>query len=57
MSIPNLSAHIWSVANLLRGDYKRSNKGKIFLPFTIFKRLDCVYDYAVYAYVMIQQVI
>ena len=42
MSLPNLSAHIWSVADLLRGDYKRSDNGKIILPFTILRRLDCV---------------
>ena len=42
MSLPNLSAHIWSVADLLRGDYRRADNGKIILPFTILRRLDCV---------------
>ena len=31
MSEPNLSAFIWSVANLLRGDYKQSEYGKVIL--------------------------
>jgi type I restriction enzyme M protein len=38
----NLSAFIWSVADLLRGDYKQSDYGKVILPFTILRRLDCV---------------
>src|ERR1700674_4862801 len=38
----NLSAFIWSVADLLRGDYKQSEYGKVILPFTVLRRLDCV---------------
>ena len=37
-----LSAFIWSVADLLRGDYKQSEYGKVILPFTVLRRLDCV---------------
>jgi hypothetical protein len=33
---------IWSVADLLRGDYKQSEYGKVILPFTVLRRLDCV---------------
>ncbi len=33
---------IWSVADLLRGDYKQSDYGKVILPFTILRRLDQV---------------
>ena len=33
---------IWEVANLLRGDYKQSDYGKIILPLTVLRRLDCV---------------
>jgi type I restriction enzyme M protein len=33
---------IWSIAELLRGDYKRSEYGKVILPFTVLRRLDCV---------------
>ncbi|MBU9491770.1 type I restriction-modification system subunit M [Burkholderia multivorans] len=39
-----LSSFIWSVADLLRGDYKQSEYGKVILPFTILRRLDCVLD-------------
>ncbi|WP_374595214.1 type I restriction-modification system subunit M N-terminal domain-containing protein, partial [Aquabacterium sp.] len=39
-----LSAFIWSVADLLRGDYKRSDYGKVILPFTVLRRLDCVLE-------------
>jgi len=37
-----LSALIWSVADLLRGDYKQSEYGRVILPFTVLRRLDCV---------------
>lgn len=33
---------IWEVANLLRGDYKRADYGKVILPMTVLRRLDCV---------------
>jgi len=33
---------IWSVADLLRGDYKQSDYGKVILPFTVLRRLDAV---------------
>ncbi|MBG0816062.1 class I SAM-dependent DNA methyltransferase [Planomonospora sp. ID82291] len=33
---------IWSVADLLRGDYRQSEYGKVILPFTVLRRLDCV---------------
>ena len=39
-----LSSFIWSVADLLRGDYKQSEYGRIILPFTILRRLDCVLE-------------
>ena len=42
MNQQNLSALIWSVADLLRGDYKQSDYGKVILPFTVLRRLDCV---------------
>ncbi len=41
-SIQNHAAFIWSVADLLRGDYKQSEYGKIILPFTVLRWLDCV---------------
>ena len=33
---------IWSVADLLRGDYKQADYGKVILPLTILRRLDCL---------------
>ncbi|GLV14953.1 DNA methyltransferase [Alicyclobacillus hesperidum] len=33
---------IWSVADLLRGDYKQSDYGKVILPMTVLRRLDSV---------------
>jgi type I restriction enzyme M protein len=39
-----LSSFIWSVADLLRGDYKQSDYGKVILPFTVLRRLDCVLE-------------
>ena len=44
MADPNLSSFIWSVADLLRGDYKQSDYGKVILPFTVLRRLDCVLE-------------
>ncbi|MET4922733.1 class I SAM-dependent DNA methyltransferase [Streptomyces sp. PSRA5] len=37
-----LANHAWSVADLLRGDYKQSDYGKVILPFTVLRRLECV---------------
>jgi len=37
-----LSSFIWSVADLLRGDYRQSEYGKVILPFTVLRRLDLV---------------
>jgi type I restriction enzyme M protein len=33
---------IWNLADLLRGDYKQAEYGKVILPFTILRRLDCL---------------
>ncbi len=44
MSNTNLSALLWSVADLLRGDYKQSEYGRVILPFTVLRRLDCVLE-------------
>jgi type I restriction enzyme M protein len=43
-TIRNHAAFIWSVADLLRGDYKRSEYGKVVLPLTVIRRLDCVLE-------------
>ena len=39
-----LSSFLWSVADLLRGDYRQSDYGKVILPFTVLRRLDCVLE-------------
>jgi type I restriction enzyme M protein len=38
----SISSLIWSVADLLRGDYRPADYGKVILPFTVLRRLDCV---------------
>ena len=40
----SISALIWSTADLLRGNYKQSDYGKIILPFTLLRRLECVLE-------------
>jgi len=42
--INNHAGFIWSVADLLRGDYKQSEYGKVVLPLTVLRRLDCVLE-------------
>jgi type I restriction enzyme M protein len=42
--IKNHAPFIWSVADLLRGDYKQSEYGKVILPLTVIRRLDCVLE-------------
>lgn len=44
MSFNGIEGFIWSVADLLRGDYKQSDYGKVILPFTLLRRLDCVLE-------------
>ncbi len=43
-TIKNHAAFIWSVADLLRGNYKPSEYGKVILPLTVLRRLDCVLE-------------
>lgn len=43
-TINNNASFIWSIAELLRGDFKQSEYGKIVLPFTILRRLDCLLE-------------
>ena len=44
MNHQSLAAFIWSVADLLRGDFKQSEYGRVILPFTVLRRLDCVLE-------------
>ena len=41
-SFSEASSFLWSIADLLRGDYKQHDFGKVILPFTVLRRLDCV---------------
>lgn len=43
-TISNHAAFIWSVADLLRGDYKQSEYSKVILPLVTIRRLDCVLE-------------
>ncbi len=40
----NLAAYIWSLADLLRGDFKQSQYGRVILPFTLLRRMECVLE-------------
>jgi type I restriction enzyme M protein len=35
---------IWSIADILRGNFKQSEYGRVILPFTVLRRLDCVLE-------------
>ena len=39
----DIANFLWSVADLLRGDYKQADYGKVILPMTLLRRLDCVH--------------
>ncbi len=43
-STNNLASYIWSMADLLRGDFKQSQYGRIILPFTLLRRLEGVLE-------------
>jgi type I restriction enzyme M protein len=43
-AIRNHAAFIWSVADLLRGDYRQSDYGRVILPLVVIRRLDCVLE-------------
>ncbi len=40
----NLASFIWSLADLLRGDFKQSQYGRVILPFTLLRRLEGVLE-------------
>lgn len=44
MNAQALASLVWSIAELLRGDYRQSDYGKVILPFTVLRRLDCVLE-------------
>ena len=44
MNNREIANFIWSIADLLRGNYKQAEYGKLILPFTVLRRLDCVLE-------------
>jgi type I restriction enzyme M protein len=42
--VQNLSSFAWSIAEILRGDFKQSEYGKVVLPFVVLRRLDCLLE-------------
>jgi type I restriction enzyme M protein len=42
--INNHAGLIWAIADLLRGDYKQSEYGRVILPLVVLRRLDCVLE-------------
>jgi type I restriction enzyme M protein len=40
----SLGSFVWSVAEILRGDFKQSDYGKVILPFVVMRRLDCILE-------------
>lgn len=42
--IKSLGSFVWSIAELLRGDFKQSEYGKFILPFVVLRRLDCILE-------------
>lgn len=40
----NLATFCWSIADLLRGDFKQSQYGRIIHPFTLLRRLEGVLE-------------
>jgi type I restriction enzyme M protein len=43
-AINNHAGLIWAIADLLRGDYKQSEYGRVILPLVLLRRLDCVLE-------------
>ncbi|MCK9477108.1 MAG: type I restriction-modification system subunit M [Candidatus Muirbacterium halophilum] len=44
MNFKEKANDIWKIADLLRGDYKQSDYGKVILPFTVLRRLDAILE-------------
>ncbi|HZZ86472.1 MAG TPA: type I restriction-modification system subunit M N-terminal domain-containing protein [Anaeromyxobacteraceae bacterium] len=43
-SFSEIASFLWSIADLLRGAYKQADYGKVILPMTVLRRLDCVLE-------------
>jgi len=44
--VQNLGSFVWLIAEILRGDFKQSDYGKVILPFIVMRRLDCILEAA-----------
>ena len=44
MNHQTLAPFIWNIADLLLGAFKPSEYGRIILPFTVLRRLECVLE-------------
>jgi len=42
--IRSFGSFVWSIAELLRGDFKQAEYGKVILPFVVLRRLDCILE-------------
>jgi type I restriction-modification system DNA methylase subunit len=40
----SLGSFVWAIAEILRGDFKQSEYGKVILPFVVMRRLDCILE-------------
>jgi type I restriction enzyme M protein len=40
----SLASFVWSIAEILRGDFKQSEYGRVILPFVVMRRLDCILE-------------
>ena len=43
-NVQSLASFVWSIAEILRGDFKQSEYGKVILPFVVLRRLDCILE-------------
>ena len=44
IDIKSLGSFVWSIAELLRGDFKQSEYGMVILPLVVLRRLDCILE-------------
>src|SRR5437588_10531804 len=40
----SLASFVWSIAEILRGDFKQSEYGRVIMPFVVMRRLDCILE-------------
>jgi type I restriction enzyme M protein len=39
-----LAGFVWQIAEILRGDFKQSEYGRVILPFVVLRPLDCILE-------------